>query len=277
MKEKRNARKITSLILSFLLAVLVSVVMITAGFRLGICNKDIFVQNMIDNTYYETLYEEMENNLKLLLWEASLPITLAEDVFQESQIYIDGKNYVNAALNGKEPKIKTAKIEKKIRQNIETYLEEKGQNTEERASEIEKIIEIVTSDYKQKAASPLADYFYQFRSRYIVVANVVLITGAILCLVIILLLLKMYHRKYRAFRYMVYAMTTAAIVNTVYTYHLTMALTIGNVVSHNSNYYQMAENYLKEAGSQGYYVSLAGGVATAAVMLLIQVMKKKYK
>ena len=139
MNGKRNARKIVSLTMSFLLTVLVTVMMIAVGFRLGICNKDIFVQNMIDNTYYETLYEDMNTNLKLLLWENSLPITLAEGVFQESQVYIDGKNYVNSALSGKETVIKTKKIEKQLRQNIETYVEE-NQTVSLTESEIEKIL-----------------------------------------------------------------------------------------------------------------------------------------
>ena len=276
MNGKRNARKIVSLTMSFLLTVLVTVMMIAVGFRLGICNKDIFVQNMIDNTYYETLYEGMNTNLKLLLWENSLPITLEEGVFQKSQVYIDGKNYVNSALSGKETAIKTKKIEKQLRQNIETYLEE-NQAVSLTDSEIEKILERTSLEYQQKTAAPLADRFYQFESRYTMVTNVVLAVSAVLCLVILFFLLKMYHRKYRAIRYMVYAMTTATIVNTLYTWYLTQSLTISNIVLGNSEYIKMADKFLAEGMKQGYYVSLAGAVATVALLLMIQTMKKKYK
>ena len=277
MKNKRKARKITSLVLALFLAIIISVMMIAVSFRIGICNKDIFIQNMFDNTYYESLYEDMQNRLKLALWEASLPVSLADGVLQDSQVYIDGKNYINSVLNGKEPKSNTAKIEEKLTQNIESYLKENKSNADIAASKIEEIVNTVAADYKNSTAFLSADYFYQYQIHYVKVTNILLIAGTALCFIIIVMLLEMYHRKYRALRYVVYAVTTSTVVNTLYTAHLTKMLTVGNMISESGNYYQMVENYLIESSRQGYYVSLAGVVLTATLLLLIKVTKKKYR
>ncbi len=278
MKQKRQVRKLAALLLSLLLTIITTVMMIAESFRLGICNQDIFVRNVFDNSFYEALYEQLDNDLKLLLWEQEFPIHLAEGVFQDSQIYIDGKTYINSVLNGKETKVNTTKIEETLAQNVETYLEERGEDIEKTSvkKKIEKIVNVTAENYKNNISLSLTDYFYEFCTKYEKLTNIIFLSGTIAGFITIVLLLGMYHRKYRAFRYIVYAITTAAICNTYYTMHLTRGLTVENV-SGNKLYYQMVENYLKEASRQGYFVSLAGVVLAITVLVIIHMSKKKYK
>lgn len=278
MKEKRQARKVTAFLLSLLLTIVITTMMIAGSFRLGICNPSIFVKNVFDNSFYESLYEELDNELKYLLWEQELPIHLADNVFVDSQIYIDGKTYINSVLNGKEPKINTTKIEETLTQNIKTYLEEKGQDIEKTSvkKKIETIVTKTASNYKNNISLTLADYFYQFSIQCEKVTNLIFLCGGILVLGIIAILLGIYHRKYRALRYVIYAIVTATISNTLYTMYATKRLTITNV-SGNALYYQMVENYLKEASRQGYFISLVGVVFIITILLLIHMGNKKYK
>ncbi len=278
MKGKRQARKVTAFLLSLLLTIVITIVMIAGSFRLGICNSSIFVKNVFDNDFYEALYEQLDNELKYLLWEQELPIHLAEGVFVDSQIYIDGKTYINSVLNGKEPKINTTKIEETLTQNIKNYLEEKGQDIEKTSikKKIETIVTKTTSNYKNNISFTLADYFYEFSTQYGKVTNFIFLCGGILVLGMITILLGIYHRKYRALRYVIYATVTATISNTLYTMYATKILTVANI-SGNDLYYKMVENYLKEASTQGYFISLVGVVFIITILLLIHMGKKKYK
>ncbi len=278
MKEKRQARKVTAFLLSLLLTIVITIMMLAGSFRLGICNSSIFVKNVFDNDFYEDLYEQLDNELKFLLWEQELPIHLAEGVFVDSQIYIDGKTYINSVLNGKEPKINTTKIEETLTQNIKNYLEEKGQDIEKTSvkKKIETIVTKTASNYKNNISFTLADYFYQFSIQYEKVTNLIFLCGGVIVLGIIAILLGIYRRKYRALRYVIYAIVTATISNTFYTMYTTKILTVANV-SGNVLYYKMVENYLKEASRQGYFISLVGIVFLITTFLLIHMGKKKYK
>ena len=278
---KRQARKLTAFSLSLLLTLVLTVMMLAGSFRLGVCNQTIFVRNVFDNDFYEDLYEQLDNDLKFLLWEEELPIELADNVFVDSQIYIDGKTYINSVLKGKEPKINTAKIEETLTKNGKAYLEKKAEQVgETKLKSIQKKIETIISETKQNYETnislKLANYFYEFTTKYEKITTFILVGGLVLSAIFIVLLLAIYHRKYRALRYVLYATITATIANTLYVIYMTTILTVSNVTG-NQLYYEMVENYLKEAGKQGYFVSLVGVVLVITTFLFIHMNKKKYK
>lgn len=276
MKKKKNAsRTIISLILSFFLALLFTAILICVSFSAGLCNVEIFSHSVSDSDYYDTLYEKLNGNLEELLVQAKLPKSVGEGVLSRSQVYVDGKVYVNSVLEGKQPKIETSEIEEKLQLNIETYLEEKEISAKQVKQGVDEIIDTVIIDYKNSLEFKLVDYFKEYRNLYSTWVIRILIFSFILSAVDIFLLLCIHPRKHRAVRYVTYAALAATISNFIYTYYCVRSIQSWDVLKSGSDYSRMVEEYLRVGISQGYYISLIGAVLFLVLLTVTKLLKKQ--
>lgn len=274
-KSKSTSRKIVCLILSFLLSLLISAIFLCISAGIGICNVEIFTHNVADSTYYDTLYTRLNENLLTLLEQAEMPKSVGKDVLSQNQVYIDGRVYVNATLEGKHPEINTDDIEKKLLENINNYLDEKGIPKEKVEEGINEIVDTMVIDYRNSLSLKIVDYFYNYRQSFLSWIYKIVIGSLLGVILITVLLIGLYKRKHRSIRYISYAVLTASIVNLFYTVRAAGIVRQWEFAGNDSYYSKMVKEYLMEALNSGYYMTIAGIILFFVFLVLTKTLKKQ--
>ncbi|MFA9464594.1 MAG: hypothetical protein ACERKN_09930 [Velocimicrobium sp.] len=272
--SKYRLRNLISSLISFFLSLLLTILFLSISFRVGICSQEIFLHSVSNSDYYEVLYDKLSSHMYALLDRAKLPERVGEGVISESQVYIDGKVYINSVLKGKHPSIETTEIEDKLRSNIENYLTEQSIPLEPMKDGIDEIIDTVVIDYKNSLQFKLADYFYDYSASYATWENRILIFNLIVDPILILFLLFLHRKKHHALRYVSYAAISATIANTLFVMYRMRVVESHSILQGDTFYQQMVHSYIKDGIAQGYYISIAGGILFLISLSITQILKR---
>jgi len=90
-------------------------------------NKKILLQEMKNASYFKNLSISIKEEMKNYMNQSGFEEKILENIFTEEDIYIE----IEKKVNGIEEKIETEKIEQKLTNNIEKYLQEKQLVAEE--------------------------------------------------------------------------------------------------------------------------------------------------
>lgn len=217
MKHKKTKMKtLTSCTFAFLLTLVFFILTVCIGLGIGVFNSKCVINKLNESDYYNHLYEELYKKADEIVLHAGLPETVLKDVITLEKVYAGSSNYAGYTLEGKEPKISTDRIEKKLRDNIGHYLSKQGiSRTEQIESGIDEVTDRIQKEYlsavKLKFINYYTDYQTQFRNLMKIMIPLLILLIGILCF----LLLKIHRHKHRGLRYINYALISSSLLVTL--------------------------------------------------------------
>lgn len=210
-KKNRRLRFIISSVLSFLLAVLLTVGTLIIGVFVGFINENRVLDGLNYRDYYSSVEETFYQNAADLTTPIGLPESLVENIVDSKLVYEDVRGYVRASIQGETYKFHTDELEQNLTGNVNRYFESEGLvMNEEQQNTVPEYAKMISEQYEEDLKLPFIKYFHSMERNFKKVMMVVLPGVAFLAIFIITMLWRMYRWKHRAIRFMIYATFASA-------------------------------------------------------------------
>ncbi len=123
MEQKKKLKvKAISLGFTFLLTLLLIVLFVCLDLYFGVFHDKSILRKVNESNYYNEIYNVLNTEAEGLVTEAGLPASVMKDVITLERVYINGKQYIESALQGRTADISTVKLREKLLENINSYL-----------------------------------------------------------------------------------------------------------------------------------------------------------
>lgn len=276
MHKKKNTRTLLSLVLSFFLAISILGICLFAEVKTGMIGKRNFKESLVSSDYIHKTEEKVTAEIKTLLEEKRIDSSIADDVLDYDQIYMDISNYIDAVYTKSEPNIKVSVFKEELSKAIYGYLDKHEAAVSDNVDvAVNEVVSTTGSYYETYVTPSFTTTFYEFTTGINQKLNVIGIVSIVCAIVIIILLICMYHYKHHALRYVVFSGITAVIVNGL----MAAAMTRSNYLDQlniGPEYYldflkQLINGCIKEA----YIATAMCAAIVVLVVLLGNYIKKK--
>lgn len=275
MKKKQKAIKsIISSAFAFLLTLIFLALFILVGLYYGVFNNRIILSKVNESNYYNEVYEELQERAQDILQEAGLPLNILSEVITLKQVYIGGKYYIEDALSGKEPGIRSNKVKNQLEQNINKYLTEEGiLRTKELDAGIEEVINKVEQEYKRGIHFQFINYIAEYKASFMrlfsrTIPILLLLAGAIS-----VLLIRIHRYKHSGIRYIAYAMIASSCIVISSSAFLLSTKSYERMKQLPDYYNRFLTNYLRWDIQVFMYLGGIGILLAALLILLVAYMK----
>ena len=274
-RKHSKGRFIISSILSFLLAVLLTVATVVLAVKIGFINENRIISSLNYKDYYSGVEAQFYQDAKDLSTPMGIPESVLDGIVESDQIHEDIKGYVSACFQGKTYTFQTDKLEQNLTEHIYQYFQAQGwQMTQEQLETIPEYTKMISDRYVEDMKIPLVNHFHKIDRFYTKLTAIVLGVSVVLSAGIIFALIKMHRWKHRALRFVTYSTIAAAfmvaapavvvLVNGFY-----KRISIGMEYL----YYAMVE-YISGGFLVLIYMSFIWAVVSAILLLLIKYLKK---
>ena len=140
---KRTARFIMELILTLSIVAFILIYLITKT----ILNENYIISSMEKGDYYNKIYNEIQSHFENYIQQSGLDEKILKDIITKEQVKEDTKKIITNIYNGFNDKISTDELKTSLRSNIETLIETKSLNQEQKKA-IDEFIETICEEYK---------------------------------------------------------------------------------------------------------------------------------
>ncbi len=238
MEHKKKLKvKAISLVFTFLLTMLLIVLFVCLDLYFGVFHDKSILRKVNESNYYNEVYKVLNTDAEALVTEAGLPASVMEEVITLERVYINGKQYIEAALQGRTADISTAKLREKLLENINSYLASADiLQEQEVAAGVEGLVKDVEQMYLQKIRVEYIHYLTDYRIKFLSALRWVIPLLLLLIGVTCYFLIKIHPYKHRGIRQIDYALNAASV------------LAIGTAV-----YLLTTGNYIKSGITPEYY------------------------
>jgi hypothetical protein len=214
MEQKKKLKmKAISLLFTFLLTMLLIVLFICLDLYFGIFHDKSILRKVNESNYYNEVYKVLNSDAEKLVTEAGLPASVMKDVISLERVYINGKLYTEAALQGRTADISTTKLREKLIENINSYLA--GADIFQEQELVVGVDELVTDveqmylqGIRMEYIHYLAEYRLKFLSALRWVIPLILLLGCVICY----FLINMHPYRHRGIRQIDYALNASSIL-----------------------------------------------------------------
>ena len=212
-KKKRNSlpptkkgRTIVSMILSFLIAVALTIAALLGSLRLGFLNEKMIVRSLNVKDYYGEVCDYFYETVEDMSIPLGVPASTLDGIADTNTMYNDIRESLEASLTGQTYLPDTAKLRTKLKENVESYAKSQGRELDEsQQAVLNTYIEQVSDQYARAIKIPFVEYYGRIHS----FAEKVMMAGIAGCLIFALLagiiLFRMYVWRHHAMRYLVYS------------------------------------------------------------------------
>ena len=273
-KKNRKLRFAISSVLSFLLSILLTVVAVTVAVGIGFINENRILDGLNYKDYYKSVENQFYQDAKDLTLPIGLPDSVVEGIVESDRIYEDVRGYVLAVVDNKTYEFHTDELEQNLTQNIYKYFQEQQMDlNEEQLATVPEYTKMIAEQYEEDLRVPLVNHFSKLKSTYQKIEVIVILVCLILSAIIVFSLIRMYHWKHRAIRFVIYA-TIASAIMTAFPAILALATGFYKRISIGTEYWYYA---LIEYLSNGFwvfiYISLVWVAVSAGLLLFIRYLK----
>lgn len=215
-RKHSKGRFIVSSILSFLLAILLTVATVALAFKIGFINKGRILDGLNYKDYYGGVESQFYQDVKDLATPMGLPEKVLDGIVEQDMIHDDVKGYVDACFAGREYTFHTEELQHNLTEHIYQYFQEQGwQLSEEQLTTIPEFTRLVADKYVEDLKVPLVEHFDNINAKYTKIMVLVLTGCLIPGLVIVVALIRMQRWKHRGVRFIVYSTLAASIMSMV--------------------------------------------------------------
>ena len=266
--SNRKGRTIVSMILSFLIAVALTMAALLGSLRLGFLNEKMIVRSLNVKDYYGVVCDDFYERVEDLSIPLGIPKSALEGIVDTNSMYNDIRASLEASLTGQTYQPDTGKLRTKLKENVENY-------AKSREIELGEAQQTVLNTYLGQAADQYVRAtkipFIEYYGRIHGFAEKVITVGILGCLVFAVLagiiLFRMYIWKHHAMRYLVYSTLASGLMIGLVPAYLLLAQDYRRLVIEPEYLYQFMVTYVTNGLMifEGFAIGFFG---IAALLLL---------
>ncbi|RGC75707.1 hypothetical protein DW667_03250 [Coprococcus sp. AM25-15LB] len=243
--SNRKGRTIVSMILSFLIAVTLTMAALLGSLRLGFLNEKMIVRSLNVKDYYGVVCDDFYERVEDLSIPLGIPKSALEGIVDTNSMYNDIRASLEASLTGQTYQPDTGKLRTKLKENVENYAESREiELGEAQHTVLNTYLEQAAEQYVRATKIPFIEYYGRIHS----FAEKVITVGILGCLVFAVLagivLFRMYIWKHHAMRYLVYSTLASGLMIGLVPAYLLLAQDYRRLVIEPEYLYQFMVTYV---------------------------------
>lgn len=243
--SNRKGRTIVSMILSFLIAVTLTMAALLGSLRLGFLNEKMIVRSLNVKDYYGVVCDDFYERLEDLSIPLGIPKSALEGIVDTNSMYNDIRASLEASLTGQTYQPDTGKLRTKLKENVENYAKSREiELGEAQQTVLNTYLEQAADQYVRATKIPFIEYYGRIHS----FAEKVITVGILGCLVFAVLagiiLFRMYIWKHHAMRYLVYSTLASGLMIGLVPAYLLLAQDYRRLVIEPEYLYQFMVTYV---------------------------------
>lgn len=266
--SNRKGRTIVSMILSFLIAVTLTMAALLGSLRLGFLNEKMIVRSLNVKDYYGVVCDDFYERVEDLSIPLGIPKSALEGIVDTNSMYNDIRASLEASLTGQTYQPDTGKLRTKLKENVENYAKSREiELGEAQQTVLNTYLEQAAEQYVRATKIPFIEYYGRIHS----FAEKVITVGILGCLVFAVLagivLFRMYIWKHHAMRYLVYSTLASGLMISLVPAYLLLAQDYRRLVIEPEYLYQFMVTYVTN-GLMIFEGFALGFFGIAALLLL---------
>ena len=243
--SNRKGRTIVSMILSFLIAVTLTMAALLGSLRLGFLNEKMIVRSLNVKDYYGVVCDDFYERVEDLSIPLGIPKSALEGIVDTNSMYNDIRASLEASLTGQTYQPDTGKLRTKLKENVENYAKSREiELGEAQQTVLNTYLEQAADQYVRATKIPFIEYYGRIHS----FAEKVITVGILGCLVFAVLagivLFRMYIWKHHAMRYLVYSTLASGLMIGLVPAYLLLAQDYRRLVIEPEYLYQFMVTYV---------------------------------
>lgn len=257
-----------SMILSFLIAVTLTMAALLGSLRLGFLNENMIVRSLNVKDYYGVVCDDFYERVEDLSIPLGIPKSALEGIVDTNSMYNDIRASLEASLIGQTYQPDTGKLRTKLKENVENYAESREiELGEAQQTVLNTYLEQAAGQYVRATKIPFIEYYGRIHG----FAEKVITVGILGCIVFAVLagfvLFRMYIWKHHAMRYLVYSTLASGMMIGLVPAYLLLAQDYRRLVIEPEYLYQFMVTYVTNGLMifEGFAIGFFG---IAALLLL---------
>lgn len=243
--SNRKGRTIVSMILSFLIAVALTMAALLGSLRLGFLNEKMIVRSLNVKDYYGVVCDDFYERLEDLSIPLGIPKSALEGIVDTNSMYNDIRASLEASLTGQTYQPDTGKLRTKLKENVENYAKSREiELGEAQQAVLNTYLEQAAEQYVRATKIPFIEYYGRIHD----FAEKVITVGILGCIVFAVLagfvLFRMYIWKHHAMRYLVYSTLASGLMIGLVPAYLLLAQDYRRLVIEPEYLYQFMVTYV---------------------------------
>ena len=243
--SNRKGRTIVSMILSFLIAVTLTMAALLGSLRLGFLNEKMIVRSLNVKDYYGVVCDDFYERVEDLSIPLGIPKSALEGIVDTNSMYNDIRASLEASLTGQTYQPDTGKLRTKLKENVENYAKSREiELGEAQQTVLNTYLEQAADQYVRATKIPFIEYYGRIHG----FAEKVITVGILGCLVFAVLagivLFRMYIWKHHAMRYLVYSTLASGMMIGLVPAYLLLAQDYRRLVIEPEYLYQFMVTYV---------------------------------
>lgn len=266
--SNRKGRTIVSMILSFLIAVTLTMAALLGSLRLGFLNENMIVRSLNVKDYYGVVCDDFYERVEDLSIPLGIPKSALEGIVDTNSMYNDIRASLEASLTGQTYQPDTGKLRTKLKENVENYAKSREiELGEAQQTVLNTYLEQAADQYVRATKIPFIEYYGRIHG----FAEKVITVGILGCIVFAVLagfvLFRMYIWKHHAMRYLVYSTLASGMMIGLVPAYLLLAQDYRRLVIEPEYLYQFMVTYVTNGLMifEGFAIGFFG---IAALLLL---------
>ncbi|RJV24866.1 hypothetical protein DWX22_11440 [Coprococcus sp. AF18-48] len=266
--SNRKGRTIVSMILSFLIAVTLTMAALLGSLRLGFLNENMIVRSLNVKDYYGVVCDDFYERVEDLSIPLGIPKSALEGIVDTNSMYNDIRASLEASLTGQTYQPDTGKLRTKLKENVENYAKSREiELGEAQQTVLNTYLEQAAGQYVRATKIPFIEYYGRIHG----FAEKVITVGILGCIVFAVLagfvLFRMYIWKHHAMRYLVYSTLASGMMIGLVPAYLLLAQDYRRLVIEPEYLYQFMVTYVTNGLMifEGFAIGFFG---IAALLLL---------
>lgn len=266
--SNRKGRTIVSMILSFLIAVTLTMAALLGSLRLGFLNEKMIVRSLNVKDYYGVVCNDFYERVEDLSIPLGIPKSALEGIVDTNSMYNDIRASLEASLTGQTYQPDTGKLRTKLKENVENYAKSREiELGEAQQTVLNTYLEQAADQYVRATKIPFIEYYGRIHG----FAEKVITVGILGCIVFAVLagfvLFRMYIWKHHAMRYLVYSTLASGMMIGLVPAYLLLAQDYRRLVIEPEYLYQFMVTYVTNGLMifEGFAIGFFG---IAALLLL---------
>lgn len=269
--SNRKGRTIVSMILSFLIAVALTMAALLGSLRLGFLNEKMIVRSLNVKDYYGVVCDDFYERVEDLSIPLGIPKSALEGIVDTNSMYNDIRASLEASLTGQTYQPDTGKLRTKLKENVENYAESREiELGEAQQTVLNTYLEQAAGQYVRATKIPFIEYYGRIHG----FAEKVITVGILGCLVFAVLagiiLFRMYIWKHHAMRYLVYSTLASGLMIGLVPAYLLLAQDYRRLVIEPEYLYQFMVTYV--TNGLMIFEGFAIGFFGIAALLLLRIV-----
>ena len=178
--SNRKGRTIVSMILSFLIAVALTMAALLGSLRLGFLNEKMIVRSLNVKDYYGVVCDDFYERVEDLSIPLGIPKSALEGIVDTNSMYNDIRESLEASLTGQTYQPDTGKLRTKLKENVENYAKSREiELGEAQQTVLNTYLEQAADQYVRATKIPFIEYYGSIHS----FAEKVITVGILGCIV----------------------------------------------------------------------------------------------